>query len=954
MEPSSKRRRLAPKVLDGTAQAAMPSPQQQSQPAAQAFAQDQQAAQHYAPQEAVATQPERPAFEAFARHLQDAAMHIYNQTLRPHYTSVSVLLLRWEEDTSVEPDLLMLEKVFRERYKFQTDRWTIPTVPNPSIKLGVQMASFLDNARPDHLLIVYYAGHGYVGPDNQLFWASNTREDAAKLKWDGVRCLFEDAQSEILLLLETCAIRDGPVAGSNGVKQVIAAYTPEQARLDVGPRSFTACLADALHRLSGGRPFNSQRLFDEIVAVRQQDRTQALAQLANGAAKAAPPSEKNPVFFTLTPSKGQGIILVPLDAKSPQLQSPPRSAEPENNSWKPGREDTRPLSPEDVVDLTFDEARVLVCTTFVGDASPDMAFFNQWLHNTPAVASKITVQGMFLGPPTMLLISMPVSVWNIVQHDKVCCFLGYVNSHNMIHLYQRLVASASAVAQAAASFDGASNYSPPSSRRDQANHFSEPARRQERPGAQQAQAQQAQAQQAQAQVQRTPLLANAPAGSSKDDVRDSAEMKQAAEQLKALSHVRHRSDETPSTHVRTSMRLGDSIAVRHAGDPGSSPDTNGSGPDDTFNGGDSEFNTPSTKAKPRRPLQKQTPKQETRCNHCSHPPFKDSSSLRKHIAAAHTRPFPCAFSFAGCASTFGSKNEWKRHIASQHLCLTYYRCSACPPSINEGKGNEFNRKDLFTQHLRRMHAPFAIKKSIAKSDSKIQMDWDNHLKDMQAKCLVHRRQPPQRSACPKPGCLSTFEGPGSWDEWTEHVGRHMEKNEAGQMEVDRYLAEWAEAEGIIQRDGDGYKLANGPEEPVVRNVNGESNGDVGDGSSLMIVNENGNGHETPNGQPAEKNVPRRSSRDRTAEKSVERTNPSTSEPPPPPPPPPEKANGSTGRSNIKHGPGYGQAHTGRLRIEFQHGDHVSREDLDDDPGSIVVATTAPPPLLDVDDGMDLD
>lgn len=98
-------------------------------------------------------------------------MHIYNQTLRPHYTSVSVLLLRWEEDTSVEPDLLALEKVFRERYKFQTDKWAIPTVPNPSIKLGVQMASFLDNARPDHLLIIYYAGHGYVGPDNQLFWA---------------------------------------------------------------------------------------------------------------------------------------------------------------------------------------------------------------------------------------------------------------------------------------------------------------------------------------------------------------------------------------------------------------------------------------------------------------------------------------------------------------------------------------------------------------------------------------------------------------------------------------------------------------------------------------------------------------------------------------------------------------------------------------------------------------
>jgi hypothetical protein len=114
---------------------------------------------------------ERDEFEAFARHLQDAAIHIQQHMLRPKHTDVSVLMLRWEEDTSVEPDLLALEQVFREAYDYHTDRWAIPTVPNPSIKLGVQMASFLDNARPDHLLIIYYAGHGYVGPDNQLYWA---------------------------------------------------------------------------------------------------------------------------------------------------------------------------------------------------------------------------------------------------------------------------------------------------------------------------------------------------------------------------------------------------------------------------------------------------------------------------------------------------------------------------------------------------------------------------------------------------------------------------------------------------------------------------------------------------------------------------------------------------------------------------------------------------------------
>lgn len=178
----------------------------------------------------------------------------------------------------------------------------------------------------------------------------------------------------------------------------------------------------------------------------------------------------------------------------------------------------------------------------------------------------------------------------------------------------------------------------------------------------------------------------------------------------------------------------------------------------------------------------------------------------------------------------------------------------------------------------------------------------------------------------------------------------MEKGEAPQMGVDPLLAKWALEEGIIRPDGDGYKLVTTLDDHIARSGNGEGNGIVSDGSSLVIVNENGNSHVNVNGATVEKDAGRRSSRDRTADKPVETNNTANSEPPPP-----RRANGtSTGPSNIKHGPGYGQAHTGRLRVELQHGDHVTGDDLDDDPASIVVATTAPPRLLDLDDGMDID
>lgn len=93
-----------------------------------------------------------------------------------------------------------------------------------------------------------------------------------------------------------------------------------------------------------------------------------------------------------------------------------------------------------------------------------------------------------------------------------------------------------------------------------------------------------------------------------------------------------------------------------------------------------------------------------------------------HTAVKQKRPFPCIFHQFGCKAEFPNKNEWKRHVAYQHLQLCFYRCDIddCNPEINaalvkpsangnpddvEKIYNDFNRKDLFTQHVRRMHGP---------------------------------------------------------------------------------------------------------------------------------------------------------------------------------------------------------------------------------------------------------
>jgi hypothetical protein len=188
----------------------------------------------------------------------------------------------------------------------------------------------------------------------------------------------------------------------------------------------------------------------------------------------------------------------------------------------------------------------------------------------------------------------------------------------------------------------------------------------------------------------------------------------------------------------------------------------------------------------------------------------------KSATNTHKRVFTCAFHHYGCEATFGSKNEWKRHVGSQHLQLGFFRCDTgfCNPDAESSSAkthstsaksyNDFNRKDLFTQHHRRMHTPWSA--TSREPSAKMKQDFENSLEDVRRRCWHERRQPPQRSACGF--CKRVFEGANGWDERMEHVGKHFEGKNNGAADVtslheeeDDDLREWALKEGIVKDYG---------------------------------------------------------------------------------------------------------------------------------------------------------
>lgn len=159
-----------------------------------------------------------------------------------------------------------------------------------------------------------------------------------------------------------------------------------------------------------------------------------------------------------------------------------------------------------------------------------------------------------------------------------------------------------------------------------------------------------------------------------------------------------------------------------------------------------------------------------------------ASIHRTQTPDAENSPSPiyaCSFRVYGCRSVFWKRNEWKRHVNTIHLRLELYRCDReeCR-SANYGY-HEFNRKDLFIAHLRRIHAQDKV--------------------DYQ-KCQQIRKAP-SLSWCAD--CKEMFD---NWDDRMEHMARHYKQHSGFEESEDLNLSQWALREGLLRRDRGSNKL----------------------------------------------------------------------------------------------------------------------------------------------------
>ncbi|OTA66611.1 hypothetical protein K449DRAFT_430924 [Hypoxylon sp. EC38] len=361
----------------------------------------------------------------FAKTLEHSATRAFpNRGGSQRYKKVHVLLLHWTcDDLFVLKELDDLEACFREEYNFQTETFPIPS-DNAHLELMLKIGAMIkEHESNDTLFIVYYGGHARIDESRQSTWCGTRSSDSPWLQWSAIQTLLERSLSDVLILLDCCAgAASATFPNGNSITETISASSWNAIAPDPGRYSFTNTLIEVLNDWKR-RTFSVAMLHAEVLARLKHPRPELLHNGQHFEARATP------VHFMMTANHKAPSIeisrIIPPDARPP---SPPQ--EP---GFEPNSVSGRSAGPQDIIgsEPNEDVPHVMISLALEEDQRLNIHDWEHWLSNIPALAKYVKVQGVFKSHSTLLLLSMPVMIWDLLPEDHACNFVAFIRSNNL-------------------------------------------------------------------------------------------------------------------------------------------------------------------------------------------------------------------------------------------------------------------------------------------------------------------------------------------------------------------------------------------------------------------------------------------------------------------------------------------------------------------------------------------
>lgn len=89
---------------------------------------------------------------------------------------------------------------------------------------------------------------------------------------------------------------------------------------------------------------------------------------------------------------------------------------------------------EDIIGSEPNESvpHVMISLALEEDQNLNIDDWERWLATIPALAKYVRVQGVFKSHSTLLLLSLPVMVWDMLPDNRACNFIAFIRSNNLV------------------------------------------------------------------------------------------------------------------------------------------------------------------------------------------------------------------------------------------------------------------------------------------------------------------------------------------------------------------------------------------------------------------------------------------------------------------------------------------------------------------------------------------
>lgn len=244
------------------------------------------------------------------------------------------------------------------------------------------------------------------------------------MRWSAIQSVFEESKSDVLYLLDCCSAAGAAPSAGPGVIETIAASDFETCAPGPGRHSFTNALLRVLDDWMNRPSFSVAMLHSEILSVLKHDKPQK----GHRGDQQNQENKTTPIY-----------ILASEDPKSLSIEICRRTTP--GNSWagtlsSARGEATDIYSPENLHGLTPEGKlavpHVLISISLEENQSVDVEAWHKWIKQFPALAQFALVEGVFASHSTIILLSLPVLIWDMLPENLAVSFVAFVESRNLL------------------------------------------------------------------------------------------------------------------------------------------------------------------------------------------------------------------------------------------------------------------------------------------------------------------------------------------------------------------------------------------------------------------------------------------------------------------------------------------------------------------------------------------